>query len=221
MEIIDLYRVIVIGPTGSGKSQFCNFVLRDTSNSTNKVSDSLNSCTQEPFSNNFSRNNTNYEFIDTAGSADSSNNDFENLKKLVAYLKEKKSIHYILLLLKFNERVTKDTRQYIETLGKMLVDNIFSYVTQEEQDKAFNNAYNELLNKLKNKQKIYDFLKIINFEDHDKIKKDNDKDNENEDWEGKLKNHLRHDWCSYLINFGIICPIKYIYSSWLKNGNNQ
>ena len=110
---------------------------------------------------------------------------------------------------------------YIETLGKMLVDNIFSYVTQEEQDKAFNNAYNELLNKLKNKQKIYDFLKIINFEDHDKIKKDNDKDHENEDWEGKLKNHLRHDWCSYLINFGIICPIKYIYSSWLKNGNNQ
>ena len=47
------YRVIVIGPTGAGKSQFCNFVRRDKSNSINKVSDSLDSCTQDPFSNTF------------------------------------------------------------------------------------------------------------------------------------------------------------------------
>lgn len=119
MENKQLYRVIVIGPTGAGKSQFCNFIQRDTSNSINKVSDSLDSCTQEPFSNFFSRKSTNYEFIDTPGSADSYNNDVDNLKKLVIYLKEKKSIDYILLLLKFNERVTKDTREYIETLGKI------------------------------------------------------------------------------------------------------
>lgn len=62
----EIYRVIVVGPTGMGKSQFCNFVQKDTSNSINKVSDSLNSCTQDPFSNNFKRNNANYEFIDTA-----------------------------------------------------------------------------------------------------------------------------------------------------------
>lgn len=115
----DLYRVIVVGPTGMGKSQFCNFVQRDTTNSINKVSDSLNSCTQDPFSNIFRRNNNNYEFIDTAGSADTGNKDIENLKRLVEYLKKKLSIDHILLLLKFGERVTNDTRDYIKTLGKI------------------------------------------------------------------------------------------------------
>lgn len=113
------YRVIVVGPTGAGKSQFCNFVRRDTTNSINKVSDSLDSCTQDPFCNSFQRNNANYEFIDTAGSADSSDNDVRNLEKLVEFLKTKQQIEYIILLLKFNERVTKDTRNYIETLGKI------------------------------------------------------------------------------------------------------
>ena len=121
----EIYRVIVVGPTGMGKSQFCNFVQKDTSNSINKVSDSLNSCTQDPFSNNFKRNNANYEFIDTAGNADSGNNDIQNLKKLVEYLKKKQSIDYILLLLKFGERVTNDTRDYIKTLGKIFTPSEF------------------------------------------------------------------------------------------------
>ncbi len=120
-----IYRVIVIGPTGAGKSQFCNFVRRDKSNSINKVSDSLDSCTQDPFSNTFPRQSTNYEFIDTAGNSDSSNNDIINLEKLVNYLKQKKSIDYIILLLKFNERVTNDTRKYIETLGKIFTPGEF------------------------------------------------------------------------------------------------
>ena len=72
----------MLEPTGMGKSQFCNFVQKDITNSINKVSDSLNSCTQDPFSNNFKRNNVNYEFIDTAGSADSGGGDVENLKKI-------------------------------------------------------------------------------------------------------------------------------------------
>lgn len=119
------YRAIIVGPTGAGKSQFCNFVQRDTNNTINKVSDSLSSCTQDPFSNNFTRQNTNYEFIDTAGSSDSSNNDKENLEKLVNYLKIKKSIDYIILLLKFNERVTKETREYIGILGKIFTPGEF------------------------------------------------------------------------------------------------
>ena len=119
------YKVIVVGPTGAGKSQFCNFVRKDTSNSINKVSDSLDSCTQDPFCNSFERNNTNYEFIDTAGSADSSDNDVRNLEKLVEFLKSKKQIEYIILLLKFNERVTKDTRNYIDTLGKIFTPGEF------------------------------------------------------------------------------------------------
>ena len=95
-----VYKVIVIGPTGAGKSQFCNFFQRDLSNSINKVSDSKKSCTQEPFSNKFTRIGTDIELIDTAGSSDSSNNDEENLIKLVNYLKTRKEIDFILLLLK-------------------------------------------------------------------------------------------------------------------------
>ena len=119
------FRVIVVGPTGAGKSQFCNFVQRDISNSINKVSDSLNSCTKDPYSNYFTRQNSSYEFIDTAGSSDSGNDDVKNLENLVNYLKDKKSIDYIILVLKFNERVTKETREYINILGKIFTPGEF------------------------------------------------------------------------------------------------
>ena len=119
MESKRTYRAIVVGPTGAGKSQFCNFVQRDTTNSINKVCDFLDSCIQEPQSNYFVRNETNYEFIDTAGNSDSENNDEKNLEILINYLKEKKTIDYIILILKFGERVTCETRDYLKTLGKL------------------------------------------------------------------------------------------------------
>ena len=43
-----LIKVVLIGPTGAGKSQFCNFIHKDLTNSIHKVSDSSNSCTIEP-----------------------------------------------------------------------------------------------------------------------------------------------------------------------------
>ena len=68
----NLYKIVVVGPTGAGKSQFCNFIQKDLTNSINRVSDSLDSCTQDPFSNYFKRQENNFEFIDTAGNSDSS-----------------------------------------------------------------------------------------------------------------------------------------------------
>ena len=121
----ELYRAVILGPTGVGKSQFCNFVQKDLTNSINKVSDKLDSCTQDPFTNYFTRNGTNFEFIDTAGSDDSSNNDIINLEKLINHLKLVKQIDYIILLLRFNERLTNTTREYIETLGKIFTPNEF------------------------------------------------------------------------------------------------
>lgn len=59
----------------------------------------MKSCTQDPFSNKFTRIGTNIELIDTAGSSDSSNNDEENLIKLVIWI-TRKEIDFILLLLK-------------------------------------------------------------------------------------------------------------------------
>ena len=88
-----IFRIAVIGPTGAGKSQFCNFCLKDKTNKTYEVSNSLNSCTQDPFSTiPFERNNINIELIDSAGSSDSGDKDIENLKKFVIYLREKKEL---------------------------------------------------------------------------------------------------------------------------------
>ena len=125
MEGKDFYRAIVVGPTGAGKSQFCNFIQRDKTNSINKVSDDLDSCTEDPFSNIFTRNNIKYEFIDTAGSSDSSKDDIKNLETLINYIKKKEEIDYIVLLLKFGERMSGCTREYLNTLGKIFTATEF------------------------------------------------------------------------------------------------
>ena len=126
----NLYRIIVLGPTGAGKSQFCNFAIRDLTNSVNLVSDSFDSCTQKPYSNFFRRNNVNLELIDTPGSSDSSSNDINNLQTLINYLKEKKEIDHIILCLKFGERITKDTREYLAILSKLFTSvEFFSHLS--------------------------------------------------------------------------------------------
>ena len=53
-----LIKVVLVGPTGAGKSQFCNFIHKDLTNSLHKVSNSLNSCTKEPQSTIVERPNT-------------------------------------------------------------------------------------------------------------------------------------------------------------------
>ena len=121
----ELYRIIVFGPTGAGKSQFCNFAQRDLDNIINKVSNSLNSCTIYPQSNFFQRNGINCELIDTAGSNDTNNKDDNNLEIVCQYLKSKGYISYIILLLNYEDRLQKDTRDYIETLGKIFTPKEF------------------------------------------------------------------------------------------------
>ena len=152
MEGKDFYRVMVVGPTEAGKSQFCNFIQRDLTNSINKVSDGLSSCTKEPYPNIFTRNNIKYEFIDTAGSADSSNDDIKNLELIINYIKKKETINYITLLLKFEERMTVDKREYLNTLGKIFTSRQFYthfcvFFTKFPQKHKKENKFNEKLNK--------------------------------------------------------------------------
>ena len=88
------YKILVIGPTGAGKSQFCNFVQKDISNSKNKVNDGLKSCTKDVISNEFERNGTKYDFFDTRGSSDSNDKDKQNLDNLISFLKNKEKIDH-------------------------------------------------------------------------------------------------------------------------------
>ena len=144
MPIGGKYITGIFGPTGGGKSQFCNFVQRDLQNKINKVSDSLDSCTQDPQSNYFKRKDIDLEFIDTAGSNDSGNNDIKNLTKVCDYLKKKNQIDHIILLLNYDNRLEKNTREYIQTLGKMFTPKefythlsvVFTHLPEKENKKV-------------------------------------------------------------------------------------
>ena len=110
-------KIVLVGPTGAGKSQFCNFLRNDLSNSLYKVKASLNSCTSIPQSTIFERQNIKIELIDSPGSSDSNNNDENNLKVLADYLRSKNEIHQIFLVLNFGDRLRKDTRDYLKILS--------------------------------------------------------------------------------------------------------
>ena len=112
-----LIKLVLVGPTGAGKSQFCNFMHNDLTNSIYKVSNSLNSCTTVPQSTIIERQNIKIELIDSPGSSDSNNEDEENLKVLAQYLRSKNEIHQILLVLSFEDRLSKDTRDYLKILS--------------------------------------------------------------------------------------------------------
>jgi len=158
----NLIRVVLIGPTGAGKSQFCNFIHKDLTNSLYKVSNSLNSCTKEPQSTIIERQNIKLELIDSPGSSDSNNHDEENLKNLALYLRGKKELNQILLVLSFQDRFSRDTREYLKILSwiftpKQFMTNLVIIFTHypdnpDEDDlnkyQLFKKEINEELNKI-------------------------------------------------------------------------
>ena len=116
-----IYRIVPLGITGSGKSQLCNFIYKDKSNTKFEVSDSLNSKTKNPQFELCTRNGINIELVDTAGCSDSNGDDEKNFKKLIEKLREKKTIDLFLLVFNFTGRIDETTRDYIK-----LISNTFT-----------------------------------------------------------------------------------------------
>lgn len=117
-----IYRIVVLGRTGSGKSQLCNFIIKDKQNKKYAVSELFNSQTIEPQIEYFIRKvndkDIEIELIDTPGWSDSSGNDEKNFKILINKLKEKKSIDFFLLLFNFEDpRIDNNNRECIKLIA--------------------------------------------------------------------------------------------------------
>ena len=125
----------MLGPTGAGKSQLCNFIMKDKENKTFKVSESINSCTQDPQLEYYTRNieesekkKIKLELIDTAGSSDSGDNDERNFKSLIEKLREKKNVDLFFLVLNCTSRLgglEGPHRQYIKMISETFTPNEF------------------------------------------------------------------------------------------------
>ena len=124
-----IYRIIPLGPTGSGKSQLCNFIYRDKSNMKFEVSDGLDSQTKYPQCEYCVRKindeNINIELIDTAGCSDSGGSDEENFKYLIDELKKKKSIDLFLLVFNFTNRIDGKTKDYMKLIANTFTPTEF------------------------------------------------------------------------------------------------
>ena len=132
-------KTVLIGPTGAGKSQLCNFIHKDLTNSIYEVSNSLNSCTKEPKSTIVERQDIKLELIDTPGTSDSNNNDEENLKILTKYLRNGKELNQIFLVLSFHDRLSRITRDYLKILSwiftpKQFMTNLIIIFTHYPDD---------------------------------------------------------------------------------------
>ena len=79
MKLIRKYEMLAVQAKASIWYTICNFFQKDRTNSKNRVSDSLESCTQDPKSNVFERISTYFDFIDTAGNNDSDEIDIIKL----------------------------------------------------------------------------------------------------------------------------------------------
>ena len=124
-----IYRIIPLGPTGSGKSQLCNFIYRDKSNMKFEVSDGLDSQTKYPqielCIRKINDENINIELIDTAGCSDSGGSDEENFKYLIDELKKKKSIDLFLLVFNFTNRIDGKTKDYMKLIANTFTPTEF------------------------------------------------------------------------------------------------
>jgi len=201
-ELKNNYRIIIFGLTGVGKSQFCNFVIKDKTNSTFKVSDSLGSETNDGFfqSKKFNRLGTQFELIDTEGFEDDA--DLQIYSKI---LKANNNIDYIILILDFNQKITSEFRKLVENLIKVftaekfynhfcIVFTHYYYLRKriEQIKKIIIESCNELFKKIfNNKNKQFDTK--IYFVDTEFDEEENTFDEKSQDIIDIILNQIKFD----------------------------
>jgi len=190
-----LYRVMVLGPTGAGKSQFCNFVLKDETNSTFDIG-YKSKAYQFYHSERFKRLGIDFEINDIQGFNDDYENSYHKyFPRLLDFLKSKGNIDYILFLLNYNDvRFSRDLMNFFEFLAKIFTPfEFFSHISivytrytkfDDDEELETKNNKNILLDEIK---KIFHLNKEIQIPEinqyylNTKIYKDkNKKDKENE-----------------------------------------
>lgn len=159
----DLIKIVVLGPKGVGKSQFCNFILKDITNSVCKVIRRPNgrSDTVEPQSVTVKRQDIFLELIDTPGIM--SEDDDEKIKSLVEHLKKKKEINQILLLCNFF--AGRIDLFYLKILSSLFtpiqfISNVMIIFTH--CDKEINEKYSRKEIQKKNIKEMFNKIFVIN-----------------------------------------------------------
>ena len=106
-----IYRILTLGPIGSGKSRLCNFIFRENIFAQNK-----GCCSAGPEIFLTERNGLNIEIIDCVGYV-YENGDKDNFERVLNVLIEKNSLDLFLLVFNsINLRFHSDTKNYLEII---------------------------------------------------------------------------------------------------------
>ena len=166
------YIIVPLSHTGHGKSQLCNFIIKDLNNSKFKVNPGFDSQTKDPQCELFNRKIDNevfqLELIDTAGCGDTAKEDEENFKKLIDKLKEKKYVDLFLLVFNFREyRIDGPTREYIKLIANTFTPTEFYnhlaiIFTQYPEHPTEEDKKNKKLKTAKIRKLIVDIIRLSN-----------------------------------------------------------
>ena len=108
-----VYRILTIGPIGSGKSELCNFIFRENKFTQNEPSCS---CSKGPKIFQTKRNELNIEIIDFVEYVDDGN-DEDNFKTILDTLIDKNSLDLFLFVINsYDMRFHTDTKNYLKII---------------------------------------------------------------------------------------------------------